>query len=67
MTHHNIASADFSKKTLRALASRDLYVVGSTYAPSADGTWANAERVYTINDHGTARVRTFREVIALAD
>ena len=68
-THHPIASANFSKKTLRSLAKRGVYVIGSHHAPGANGSYVavDAMTVYTLNDNGTARVRNFGEVIALAN
>ena len=62
-----IARRDFSAKTLRALTKRGVELVSVQMLPG-DGPmpWANAERGYLVDDHGTGRVWTFQMVLAAA-
>ena len=59
---------DFSKKTIRALARKGIQLFGLTIIPdmASDMPFANGERGYCLNDNGCHRVRTYREVMALA-
>lgn len=59
---------DFGKKTLRALARKGIALVGITASPdmSSSMPWANATRVYCLNDNGCHRIRTHSEVLELA-
>lgn len=58
---------DFSRSTLRALARKGITLVGLTVIPgSGDLPFATGERGYKLNDNGCLRIRSFREVLALA-
>jgi hypothetical protein len=59
---------DFSRKTLRALSIRGIFLVGLTVIPDmASGMpFACGDRGYMINDNGTGRVLRFSDVLALA-
>lgn len=57
---------DFSPKTLKALAKKGIRVIGATWLPGQDGSFANGETGYNLDDNGTHRVRRFREVLELA-
>jgi hypothetical protein len=57
----------FSKSTLRKLARKGITLVGTTYLPGEGALpYATGETGYCLNDNGTHRVRTFREVLELA-
>lgn len=57
----------FSNSTLRKLARKGITLVGTTYLPGeGELPYATGETGYCLNDNGTHRVRTFREVLALA-
>ena len=60
--------ADFSKKTLAALARKGISLVGLTVIPdmSSDMPFANGSRGYQLNDNGCHRIRSFSEVLELA-
>lgn len=64
-----MAEKDFSKKTLRALSRKGVTLYGIQMVPdfSTDLPMANAEKVYLLNDNGTSRVRSFREVLNIAE
>lgn len=62
----NIASRDFSVKTIRALAKKWVQVVSKTWLPGPDGSFANGETGYLIDDNGTGRMKTFLEVLKIA-
>jgi hypothetical protein len=64
--HHPIPAAHFNAKILRALAKRGIYLNGSTWLPDASGNFANGETGYELDDNGTCRIRTYREVRAIA-
>jgi hypothetical protein len=56
----NFPATHFSHETLRRLAARGITVTGLQAIPGGDDA-------YKLNDNGTQRLRTFREVLALAD
>jgi hypothetical protein len=62
----NTATKDFSRKTLAALAKKGIAVIGATFVPGADGTFANGERAYQLDNAGQHQIRTFGQVLALA-
>ena len=57
---------DFSKKTLRALASKGITLIGLHAIPDENGSFLNSQRNYILNDNGTQRVMLFMQVLALA-
>lgn len=59
---------DFSKTTLRRLARKGIAIVGLQAIPDMSSAmpFANVDRGYVVNDNGTARVWSFREVLANA-
>lgn len=63
--HHEIASADFSKKTLKALSKQNIFINGIQMAMGSNG-WANPTKGYTLNNNGTGMVRSFYQVLAMA-
>jgi len=58
---------DFSKKTISALATKGVYIYGTTWIPDASGSCANGETAYQVDDNSTSRVLRFSEVLALAE
>lgn len=60
---------DFDRKTLRKLAAKGIKLIGIQAIPdmASEMPWANASRGYTLDDNGTCRVRSFVEVLKLAD
>jgi hypothetical protein len=59
---------DFSSKTIAALARKGIKLIGLQVIPAVvNGVadFANADRGYRLNDNGTGRVLTFKEVLAL--
>jgi hypothetical protein len=66
MSSSSIASKDFSRTTLAALRKQGIAVIGSTFVPGADGTFANGERAYQLDDNGTSKLRTFLDVLSIA-
>jgi len=61
------ARKDFSPATLRALAAKGISILSTTWLPGeGDMPYANGERGYNLDDNGTHRVRTFRQVLILA-
>lgn len=63
-TNHR-AAKDFSRTTVSALNKLGVYIVGSTWVPGADGSFANGERAYVLNDNGTQRLRSYADVRAM--
>jgi hypothetical protein len=66
MNAAKIASSDFSKSAVSALKSKGITFHGFTFVPGEDGSYANGERAYELNDNGTLVVRTYMQVKALA-
>lgn len=64
--HNNIAGRHFNRKTLNALSRKGITLIGSTWAPGADGSFANGQTIYALNDNGTQRMRSYLEVLAVA-
>ena len=65
-TNHR-ASKDFHRSLVAALNKRGIYFHGATYVPGDDGSFANGERAYQLDDNGTHRVRTYAEVREMAE
>lgn len=66
MTHMNvaleIATRDFGRKTIAALARKGIRVINVTSLPDAKGSFLNSERGYVVDDNGTGRVFTYLEL-----
>lgn len=62
-----IALRHFRKTTIRRLADRGITVLGSVCVPGNDGSFANGETAYRLDDNGTHRIRTFLQVLAIAN
>lgn len=60
------AVGKFGRKTVRSLQLRGMRIIGTQSLPNADGTWANCEVAYQVDDNGTCRVKTYGEVVALS-
>lgn len=56
---------DFSRDVNKALAAKNVFITGGTWL-ATNGSFANGERGYTLLESGTATIRTFAEVRALA-
>ena len=58
----------FNAKTIKALTRKGISIIGLTAIPdmSSDMPCANAETGYVINDNGTGKVWTFRQVLNAA-
>jgi hypothetical protein len=41
-----------------------VYFIGSTWVPGIDGSFANGERAYELDDNGTHRLRSYSEIKA---
>jgi hypothetical protein len=64
--HTSPAARDFSREVLASLTRKGIAIIGSTWLPGEDGTFANGERGYVIEDRLTSRIRTYLRVIAIA-
>lgn len=60
------AAKDFSKAVRAALKTQGIAIYSSTWLPGVDGSYANGERGYFVNDNGTSRILTYVGVIAQA-
>ena len=62
------ASKHFSAKTIRGLARKGITVLDTVLIPGqGDLPCANGETGYGLSDNGTYKVRTFLDVLALAE
>ena len=66
MSHHPIAARDFRRATLAALAKKGITIVSATTVPGVDGSFANGDRGYGLDDNGTFRLVLFLQVLAIA-
>lgn len=65
--HTANAAKDFSVKVRNTLARRGIAIVGSTWLPGTDGSFANGERGYIVDDCGTQRIRSYMDLKAYAE
>jgi hypothetical protein len=54
---------DFTAKTRRALNANGISIIGMQSIPDANGSFANSQRAYKVNDNGTGRIWTHSQVI----
>lgn len=64
--HTAPVAKDFSVKVRNTLARRGIAIVGSTWLPGTDGSFANGERGYVLDDCGTQKVRTYTDLVSYA-
>jgi hypothetical protein len=64
-TNHR-TSKDFNRKLVAALNKRGVFFVGSTWVPGADGSCANGETAYELDDNGMSCLRTYAQVKEMA-
>lgn len=57
---------DFSRTTLKTLASRGINVIGTQAVPSFDGDQYFTGRAYRLDDNGYHKVRSHSEVMDMA-
>jgi len=57
---------DFSAFTRSALAAKGIHIMGLIALPDANGSFANCQRGYRVNDNGCGRIWTHAEVITAA-
>jgi hypothetical protein len=57
----------FSAKTRNTLARKGIRVIGSTAVGADASDRYYSATAYVLDDNGTHRVRTFRDVLALAE
>ena len=63
----NPALRDFNRVTLAALARKGISILGSTVIPGAgDFAFATGSRGYILDDNGCQRIRSFSEVLGMA-
>jgi hypothetical protein len=65
-TNNELARRYFNAKTIRALAKKGARVIDATWGPGADGSFANGQTLFSVDENGTAKVRTFLDVLAMA-
>lgn len=60
--------ADFSRKTIAALARKGIRVYGLTVIPnmSSDMPFATGDRGYKVDDNGCGRIWSFAQVLGAA-
>jgi hypothetical protein len=60
------AALDFSSNIRTRLKIKGVAVIGATWVPGADGSFANGERAYQLDDNGTMKIRSFMQVLSIA-
>jgi hypothetical protein len=64
--HNQIAARNFSSKTLKALSAKGVRLLSTTIIPSnGEMPFANGDHGYFIDDNGTGRVLTHRQILAI--
>lgn len=62
---HGIGGDHFSATTRKALTRKGVRVYGLQGLPGVDGSFANGETGYLVDDNGTGRVLTYSQVKGL--
>jgi hypothetical protein len=57
---------DFSKKIIRALAKKGIFLIGPVALPR-DGSYLNPDRGYQMNDNGCGKIWYYNQVIEAAN
>ena len=57
---------DFSSLTLKALAARNVFVIGTQAAPAYDGDQFLTGRSYRLDNNGCGMIRSHKEVLEMA-
>lgn len=60
------AARDFNKVVRAALTKRGITFIGTTWLPGPNGSFANGQRGYILDDRGTQRIRDHKGVLELA-
>lgn len=66
-TVERIAVRHFGKKNITALRKRGIQVLALTVIPDENGSTASSPTAYMICDNGTAKVRTYGQVVRIAE
>lgn len=61
-----IVARSFSRKTLAALAARNVRVLAPVLIPDAAGSYLNPDQAWSIDHAGTGRIVRLAEVLELA-
>lgn len=62
---HSDFARDFSAKAQRALLAKSVRIIG-VQALTGNGSFANSQTGYCIDDNGTHRILTYAQIEALA-
>ncbi len=65
-TDNNIGSRDFSKKVIKALATKGIVIYGITAIPDFEGDVYFSGTGYKLNDNGTSKIRRYSEVVLMS-
>ena len=56
----------FSRPTIVMLRKKGISIIGATWLPGEDGSYANGETGYELNNNGQHQIRTYLQVIDMA-
>lgn len=59
-------SKDFSAPTRTMLRKKGIAIIGATWLPGENGSYANGETGYILNNNGQQQIRTYLGVIDMA-
>lgn len=69
--HKTSAHKDFNMAVRRTLARASITVIGSTWLPGPDGSYANGERGYQLCDRSTGvdtgKIRSYSDILVFCD
>ncbi len=60
---HGVGGDHFSAQARRALLRARIRITGLQGLPDADGSFANGETGYLVDDNGTGRVLSYRQIV----
>lgn len=57
---------DFSRKTIKLLKKARIQIIGKTWLPGKDGSFANGETGYKVDNMGTSQIKTYQDLLNVA-
>ena len=61
-----VGQRDFNRTTIRSLNKKGVEIVGATWLPGTDGSFANGEKGYKVVINETMMIKTFSEILDIA-
>lgn len=66
MKNNNIGERDFSRKTIKALATKGIKIYGITAIPGFEGDIYFSGTGYKLDDNGISKIRDYNQVVLMS-